>query len=88
MLNNFNAEQARQNAKNFKINQDVILEKILTGTESESKEGKRKTTFWFPVDVISPDHLTLVEEELRSRGFNVSTDIEHSGTTITIEISF
>lgn len=27
MLNNFNAEQARQNAKNFKINQDVILEK-------------------------------------------------------------
>lgn len=45
MLNNFNAEQARQNAKNFKINQDVILEKILTGTESESKEGKRKATF-------------------------------------------
>ena len=88
MLNNFNAEQARQNAKNFKINQDVIFEKILTGTESESKEGKRKATFWFPVDAISPDHLTLVEEELRSRGFNVSTNIEHSGTTITIEISF
>lgn len=88
MLNNFSAEQARQNAKNFKINQEAMLEKILTSTETESKAGKRKTTFWFPVDAVSPDHLTQVEEELRRRGFNVSTNIEHSGTTITIEISF
>ncbi|MCU7697484.1 hypothetical protein OD757_09640 [Acinetobacter sp. AYS6] len=88
MLNNFSAEQARQNAKNFKINQEAILEKILISTESESKEGKRKATFQFPVDAVSPDHLTSVEEELRGRGFNVSTNIEHSGTTITIEISF
>ncbi|KHN67529.1 MULTISPECIES: hypothetical protein [Acinetobacter] len=88
MLNNFSAEQARQNAKNFKINQEAMLEKILIGTETESKGGQRKATFLFPIDAVSPDHLTHVEEELRGRGFNVSTNIEHSGTTITIEISF
>jgi len=88
MLNNFSAEQARQNAKNFKINQEAMLEKILTGTETYSKAGKRKATFLFPIDAVIPDHLTQVEEELRGRGFNVSTNIEHSGTTITIEISF
>lgn len=38
MTNNFNAEQARKNAKDVKIDQALLLEKILSGTEEISKE--------------------------------------------------
>ncbi len=50
MANNFNAEQARKNAKDVKIDQAILLEKILTGTEEISKEGKRRAVFQFPID--------------------------------------
>ncbi len=33
MTNSFNAEQARKNAKDVKIDQALLLEKILSGTE-------------------------------------------------------
>lgn len=87
MTNNFNAEQARKNAKDVKIDQALLLEKILSGTEEISKEGKRRAVFQFPIDALHPEHITQVEE-LKIRGFNVSTNIEQSGTTVNIEVSF
>ncbi|EPK1750225.1 hypothetical protein LJD54_003664, partial [Acinetobacter baumannii] len=53
-----------------------------------SKEGKRRAVFQFPIDTLHPEHITQVEEELKIRGFNVSTNIEQSGTTVNIEVSF
>jgi len=88
MTNNFNAEQAKKNAKDVKIDQTKLLEKILSGTEAISKEGSRRAVFQFPIDTLHPEHITLVEEELKTRGFNVSTHIEQSGTTVNIEVSF
>ncbi|WP_446905710.1 hypothetical protein [Acinetobacter baumannii] len=88
MMNNFNAEQARKNAKDVKIDQALLLEKILSRTEEISKEGKRRAVFQFPIDALHPEHITQVEEELKTRGFNVSTNIEQSGTTVNIEVSF
>ncbi len=38
MTNSFNAEQARKNAKDVKIDQALLLEKILSGTEEISKK--------------------------------------------------
>lgn len=38
MTNNFNAEQARKNAKDVKIDQALLLEKILSGTEETRKK--------------------------------------------------
>ncbi|MBD1224899.1 hypothetical protein IDM32_02165 [Acinetobacter seifertii] len=87
MANNFNAEQARKNAKDVKIDQTILLEKILSGTEKISKEGKRRAVFQFPIDALHPENITQVEE-LKARGFNVSTNIEQSGTTVNIEVSF
>ncbi|HFF4835874.1 TPA: hypothetical protein ACGC6G_003685, partial [Acinetobacter baumannii] len=83
-----NAEQARKNAKDVKIDQALLLEKILSGTEEISKEGKRRAVFQFPIDALHPEHITQVEEELKTRGFNVLTNIEQSGTTVNIEVSF
>ncbi|EOG9764753.1 hypothetical protein ACWWRD_003086, partial [Acinetobacter baumannii] len=60
----------------------------LSGTEEISKEGKRRAVFQFPIDTLHPEHITQVEEELKIRGFNVSTNIEQSGTTVNIEVSF
>ncbi|HCW4480433.1 TPA: hypothetical protein OXM82_001792 [Acinetobacter baumannii] len=88
MTNSFNAEQARKNAKDVKIDQALLLEKNLSGTEEISKEGKRRAVFQFPIDTLHPEHITQVEEELKIRGFNVSTNIEQSGTTVNIEVSF
>lgn len=88
MANNFNAEQARKNAKDVKIDQTILLEKILSGTEEISKEGKRRAVFQFPIDALHPEHITQVEEELKARGFNISTNIEQSGTMVNIEVSF
>ncbi|MFX9864282.1 hypothetical protein ABTP55_06455 [Acinetobacter baumannii] len=88
MTNSFNAEQARKNAKDVKIDQALLLEIILSGTEEISKEGKRRAVFQFPIDTLHPEHITQVEEELKIRGFNVSTNIEQSGTTVNIEVSF
>lgn len=65
MTNNFNAEQARKNAKDVKIDQALLLEKILSGTEEISKEGKRRAVFQFPIDALHPEHITQVEEELK-----------------------
>ncbi|MFX6606672.1 hypothetical protein ABTG82_06510, partial [Acinetobacter baumannii] len=56
MTNNFNAEQARKNAKDVKIDQALLLEKILSGTEEISKEGKRRAVFQFPIDALHPEH--------------------------------
>ncbi|EXB05134.1 hypothetical protein [Acinetobacter baumannii] len=66
MTNNFNAEQARKNAKDVKIDQALLLEKILSGTEEISKEGKRRAVFQFPIDALHPEHITQVEEELKT----------------------
>ena len=66
----------------------TIVRKILSGTEVISKEGKRRAVFQFPIDALHPEHITQVEEELKTRGFNVSTNIEQSGTTVNIEVSF
>ena len=66
----------------------TIVRKILSGTEEISKEGKRRAVFQFPIDALHPEHITQVEEELKTRGFNVSTNIEQSGTTVNIEVSF
>lgn len=66
----------------------TIVRKILSGTEEISKEGKRRAVFQFPIDALHPEHITQVEEELKIRGFNVSTNIEQSGTTVNIEVSF
>lgn len=66
----------------------TIVRKILSGTEEISKEGKRRAVFQFPIDTLHPEHITQVEEELKIRGFNVSTNIEQSGTTVNIEVSF
>ncbi len=44
--------------------------------------------FQFPIDALHPENITQVEEELKARGFNVSTNIEQSGTTVNIEVSF
>ncbi len=52
MTNSFNAEQARKNAKDVKIDQALLLEKILSGTEEISKEGKRRAVFQFPIDTL------------------------------------
>ncbi|MCZ6923938.1 hypothetical protein RFY10_12300, partial [Acinetobacter baumannii] len=57
MTNNFNAEQARKNAKDVKIDQALLLEKILSGTEEISKEGKRRAVFQFPIDALHPERL-------------------------------
>ncbi len=65
MTNSFNAEQARKNAKDVKIDQALLLEKILSGTEEISKEGKRRAVFQFPIDTLHPEHITQVEEELK-----------------------
>lgn len=69
MTNSFNAEQARKNAKDVKIDQALLLEKILSGTEEISKEGKRRAVFQFPIDTLHPEHITQVEEELKIRVF-------------------
>lgn len=66
----------------------TIVRKILSGTEEISKEGKRRAVFQFPIDALHPEHITQVEEELKIRCFNVSTNIEQSGTTVNIEVSF
>ena len=64
MTNNFNAEQARKNAKDVKIDQALLLEKILSGTEEISKEGKRRAVFQFPIDALHPEHITQVQQSI------------------------
>ncbi len=47
MANNFNAEQARKNAKDVKIDQTILLEKILSGTEKFPKKVNAEQCFNF-----------------------------------------
>lgn len=82
MLNRQEKGERRKNRSS------TIVRKILSGTEEISKEGKRRAVFQFPIDALHPEHITQVEEELKTRGFNVSTNIEQSGTTVNIEVSF
>jgi hypothetical protein len=88
MTNQFNAEQARQNASEVQVSYSEMLDKILKGTETLSKVGRRSGLFSFPAGATASEHIVAVESELRNRGFTIITELDKRRDTINIELGF
>lgn len=86
MVNNFNAEQARNNIESGLYSYERMLREILANTETASRMRFRMTTTSYDDSLENREIITQVTEELQKRGFEVAS-IE-VGERIFVEVSF